>query len=159
MRFDPKTQEQLDADNLKPGVAYDFEVIKATDGTSKAGNEMISLEMSVFTPSGKRRTIRDWLVSAMEHKLRHFAFATGLGPAYEAGGFEAQECFGRTGKVILKKERDGDRLEVKDYVESETMTQTPARQPDPARAPQAAIGGGQGGPALGDEPPFARYEG
>ncbi len=136
MRFDPKSQEQLDADNLKPGVVYDFEVIKATDTTSKAGNEMIALEMSVFTPSGKRRTIRDWLLAAMEHKLRHFAYATGLGNAYDAGGLEAQDCFGRTGKVVLKKERDGERLEVKDYQEAEGTVQAPL-PPHVAAAPKA----------------------
>lgn len=152
MRFAPKTQEQLDADNLKPGVAYDFEVIKAVDATSKAGNEMIALEMTVFTPSGKQRTIRDWLVSAMEHKLRHFAYATGLGNAYDAGGFEATECFGRTGKLVLKKERDGDRLEVKDYIEAEGTVQAPvpassAVQQAAPRAPLATTAGN-------DEPPF-----
>lgn len=127
MQFQPKTQEDIireqkefAAKNVLPKGEYDFEVAAAEDTVSKkSGNEMIKLTLKVWGEDGKERAVTDYLLGAMEHKLYHFAHATGLGDLYEAGGLEAIDCEGRSGRVKLKvesSEQYGTKNAVVDYV-------------------------------------------
>lgn len=134
MKFTPKTEEQLKAENsypVFPEGEYGYEVIKAEDKTSAKGNEMIVLTLRVFGPHDKTTLVNDYLLEAMEFKLRHFCVSTGLGGAYEAGTLTAGSCHGRSGKVYLdiQPEKQGTDKEgnpktfppknvVKDYVVS-----------------------------------------
>lgn len=121
MQFTPKTEHQLIEESLLPAGEYDFRVISAEDTTSKSsGKPMIALELEVFDENGKGRRVRDYLMESMGFKLRHFAFATGLGGAYESGDMGAAQMPERFGKLVLKVE-DGKngyapRNGVKDYV-------------------------------------------
>lgn len=103
MRFTPKTNEELQREALLEPGYYDFEVVSAEDAVSKSGSEMIALKLRIFSDRGER-SVRDWLLPNMSYKLRHFAETTGLLPAYEAGTFNAEDCKGRTGRVLLKIE-------------------------------------------------------
>ncbi len=148
VKLQPKTEEQLNADRLQAGVEYDFEVRNAIDSMSKKGNDMIALELLVYTPTGKVREMKDWLVAAMEHKVRHFAFGTGMGDKYESGEYTAADCIGRQGKVILREEKQEGyqpRLVVADYIVSAKGAAKPAPNAAP-KLPAAAAGA--------DEPPF-----
>ena len=125
MRFDPKTELELALDRLLPEGVYDFQVVNAEDSVSSKGNEMIKLTIKVFSDGGHDIVIMDYLLSAMARKLRHFAYAVGLGDAYEHGMIDAVHCLGRSGKIELIVEEGKQKPEggnypaknsVKDYI-------------------------------------------
>ena len=118
MRFAPKTEEQLNEENLIPAGNYPFEVVIAEEKQSKAGNDMIALKLRVY--HGERALcVNDWLMESMGFKLRHFCEETGLLDKYEAGTLRADDCDGKSGFVTLKVEpKKGDfaaKNAVKDY--------------------------------------------
>lgn len=135
MKFAPKTQADLDKDRLLPDGVYDFEVAKAVDKVSQAGNEMIALRLKVFTPSGGERYVRDWLMEKMAFKLRHFAFAVGLGKEYEAGDLTAGHCVGRTGKVRITSKDGKDGYPPSNKVKDYNVPDGVSAQPKPAQKP------------------------
>lgn len=155
MQFQPKTDAQIAEEGMLPDGDYDFSIDKAEDKISKKGREaglaepdMIEIGITVFSNQGDR-SMKDWITSKLAWKVKHFAYAIGLGAAYEAGGLEANLLVGRSGKVTIKKGKpNGDyppRNEVKDYVvpvEGQDAT-APESRPRPA-APTSTH----------DEPPF-----
>lgn len=100
MRFTPKTQEELDFENLLPKGEYDFEVVKAEDAVSKKGNEMIKVNLKVFHGEGFQ-FVTDYLMEAMAYKLRHFFETIGMIDAYNAGSVQAADLVGACGKVRI----------------------------------------------------------
>ena len=147
MNFTPKTEKEIEEANLLPPGTYDFEVVDAADKTSKAGNEMIELNLRVFDADGGHRFVRDYLLESIPHKLRHVAYACGLGESYEAGSLAAHDFLDRAGRVklVIKKDKTGqysDQNSVKDYVLPEDATHPYQRPP----ATQAA--------EIDDEIPF-----
>lgn len=101
MRFEPKTEQEVqEANLLEPGV-YDFEVMEAEEGTSKAGNDMVTLKLRLESPDGRSVTALDWLVATdgMAYKTRHFAETTGQLSDYERGELLAHKMVGRTGSA------------------------------------------------------------
>lgn len=127
MNFIPKTPEQIAKEKaanaskfLLPDGEYDFEAVGAEPATSKkTGGAMIKLRLKVYGNDGSERFVTDYLVPSMEHKLYHFAWGTGMGEKYDAGGFEAEDCVGRMGRVKIKIEKNdtyGDKNVVRDYV-------------------------------------------
>ncbi len=134
MKFTPKTEEDLKREALLEAGTYDFEVVSAEDAVSKSGNEMIAIKLRVFSDRGER-SVRDWLMPSMGFKLRHFAETTGMVAAYDAGTFNAEDCKGRTGRVILTikdSEQYGPQNNVKDYEKAKA-----AREPAMAETPPA----------------------
>lgn len=101
MKFDPKTEQQVQEEGLLPAGIYDFEVISAEDTHSNKGNEMVVAKLGVMDADGQERKITDYLLEAMAYKLRHFAYATGLGPQYEVGTLVAADMIGKTGQCKL----------------------------------------------------------
>ncbi len=62
--------------------------------------------------------MRDWLMPSMGFKFRHFAETTGLLTKYNAGELTANDCLGRSGKVIITIKDSpeyGPQNNVKDY--------------------------------------------
>jgi hypothetical protein len=104
MRFQPKTEEELQAENLFPDGEYDFEVVEAEEAKSRKGSDMIKINMKVYGPNGRQQFVRDYLLEAMAYKLRHFCEATGLLPDYEAGTLTDAKVNGRSGRVKLVTE-------------------------------------------------------
>ena len=131
MRFTPKTEQQIEDERFGPGT-YDFEVIEAEEKQSKAGNDMIEVKLRVWNKAGGSITIRDWLLDAMPHKLRHAAEAMNLIDQYNRGEFPAARLLGKTGRVICVHNKDGF-LTVKDY-EKPTGVAVAARPAAPAPA-------------------------
>lgn len=103
MKFKPKTNEELDAVGLLEPGEYDFEVKDATDKTSKAGNEMIALELDILTRSGRWKAF-DYILEAFPRKLNHFAKAVGLEAKYEQGEITAQDCLRKQGRCEIEIE-------------------------------------------------------
>lgn len=116
MRVTPKTEAEIQEANLLPEGRYDFEVTHAHEGVSKKGNEMITVELTIFTESGGRRKLTDYLMEAMAFKLRHFCEVTGIIDAYNAGGLDADNLHGLTGRVQLGKEEAKGNFKAKNTV-------------------------------------------
>lgn len=124
MQFKAKTEKELAEENLIPEGIYPFEVSKAEAKKSKRGNDMIELELRIFTPEGKERGLKDWLMEAMGFKLFHFCAYTGLSHKYDAGTLNSHDCEGRSGfvKIEIQEDKTGQyppRNSVRDYVRQE----------------------------------------
>jgi len=105
MNFTPKTEKQLEEENLIAEGTYDFEVVKAVDTFSQAGNAMIKLQLRVYHAEGET-VITDYLTELMGFKLRHFADGVGMMDRYEKGTLAGSELTGKSGKVKIEIRRD-----------------------------------------------------
>lgn len=129
MRFTPKTEEEIAAENLLQPGEYGFTVMEAEDTQSKAGNDMMKVKLEVFAPDGGTRHVYDYLLEKMAFKLRHFAATVGRMADYERGELSADAVVGRSGLVRIEIEPAGDypaKNVVKDYV---VAPKPPANQP------------------------------
>ena len=155
MQFQSKTEKQIQEESLIPAGEYDFTVREAVEKKSKAGNDMIQVDMDIFV-DGKERPLKDYLMESMAFKLRHFCFSIGLGCKYEAGTLSAVDCQGKSGKVKIIQKANGDyglQNSVKDYVVFEAGSE-PAPAPV-ARAQKSVVADASTCGAGGNgEPPF-----
>lgn len=124
MNFTPKTEAEVSAFELFPVGEYDFDVIKATDEISSAGNEMIKLELDIYAANGNKTRVFDYLLEVLAYKLKHFCDCVGLSKEYEEGKLNAAKCKGKAGrcKIGIQKDKTGeypDKNVVKDYCKSE----------------------------------------
>lgn len=139
MNFKPKTEKELEESRLLPESEYPFEVIEASDATSKGGNPMIKMKLNVY---GKDRSahIYDYISDAfMEHKLRHFCFAVGLGSAYEAGTLTARQCLNRQGYATISLEDGKDGFRAKNVIFDYVVPASEAPPEPPAEIPTLPI--------------------
>lgn len=141
MRFNPKTEKEIAEAGLLADGEYDFEVNVASETQSKAGNDMIEMDLHIFKPDGSYRTVRDWLVDTENaaYKIRHFAEAVGMLSDYEKGTLDANSIIGRAGrcKVKIVKDKSGqypDKNGVADYVKSAVAQKAPAPRKQPVMA-------------------------
>ena len=128
MNFTPKSEEEIQSANLlQPGI-YNFLVSKAEDTTSKSGNEMIKLTLTVWDNNGHEHIVFDYLLEAIAYKVRHFSDATSLLDKYLSGCLNAEDCLGKSGHVSIiiqdgAAKGDGtnypNRNAVKDYIKKE----------------------------------------
>lgn len=122
MNFSPKKDEELGVYGVLPAGTYTFVVVKAVDKTSKAGNEMIEMEIVVSSTEGTKSKVYDYLLEVLAWKLKHFCQSTGLSKQYETGMLTADMCKGAEGVCVLavqKKDESGnyhDKNVIKDYV-------------------------------------------
>jgi len=150
MKFTPRTDEDLAAEGLLPKGEYDFEVQDAEDTTSKAGNDMIKVRLSVLDNEGtSAHTIWDYLLESMAYKLKSFADATGLSSEYAAGSLQASDLIGRAGRAKIDIDPEKNGYPAKNVIKSYVRA---------ASAPRAAGSGAKGkypaGYDLSDEIPF-----
>lgn len=126
MRFQPKTETEIQHERdaalgVWPKGSYDFEVVHAVDTVSKKGNEMIEMHLAVYNTDGDRKTIIDYLLESMAHKLRHAAEACGVLDDYDRGAIVAEKLIGKSGrcKLDIEKDRSGnnypDKNRIADY--------------------------------------------
>lgn len=121
MKITPKSDSEISQAGLIPAGIYDFEILEATEGQSKKGNDMITLKLKVFVDDAER-IVFDYLVDGvMEHKIKHLCSAVGLEANYNEGSVDAELFEGKCGKVsiIIQKSKDiqyDDRNSVKDYI-------------------------------------------
>ena len=126
MRFQPKTDEEIQSMSLIPEGRYQFQVSDATNEISKtSGNEMIKLKLIVWDQEAHERIVFDYLLESMAHKLKHFCQAVGLIDDYESGILDNMKCIGKSGTLdlIIQKGKINpsggvypDKNVVKDYV-------------------------------------------
>ncbi len=121
MRFQPATEAEVSERGLLPKGEYAFEVLEATDTTSKSGNEMMKVKIAI-EHNDSRYGVFDYLVGTegMAYKVRHFADAIGLIDQYEKGELPAELCIGLAGKckIDIQPAKDGYDAKnvVKDYI-------------------------------------------
>jgi hypothetical protein len=120
MSFAPKTEKEVQEAALAPAADYDFDVLMAEDLISKNLNPMIKVIIGLYIDGAVKNQIFDYLLPAMEGKLRHFCDTVGLLSQYEAGQLEAADCVGRSGrvKIAIKPEKNGYSAKniVRDYI-------------------------------------------
>lgn len=104
MKFEPKTEEELNAANLLANGEYDFEVAEAEEQTSKAGNDMVKLKLNFEDTEGRKHIVFDYLVGSESslYKVHGFASCVGLLPQYEKGEMQAVMMYGRTGRAKVE---------------------------------------------------------
>jgi hypothetical protein len=105
MRFEAKSQQELNESRLLPKGDYDFEIVDAWETHSTAGNEMIELEVRISDGNGLSRKLADYLVPKRPEKLRHCAAACGVLDRYEAGEVSESDFKGKRGRLKLGVER------------------------------------------------------
>ncbi len=140
MKFQPKTEKEIEEMNLWPAGEYAFEILaEATLGSnhymtcdkiSKSGNEMIQLVVKVFSADSGFRIIIDYLLESMPFKLRHAAHACNLLPQYQDGLLEANDFIGKQGYLKLKIDKDktgqyADKNAIADYVPDDNAPPLP----------------------------------
>lgn len=122
MEYSPRREREIRDSMLMPPGIYDFEVVSANEKQSKAGNDMIELQLRIFPVEGSPRLLKDWLVAGSdlgELKINRFAHSVGLQEIYFAGQLNAFACDGQAGKLkltVTSSEQWGDQNAVKDYV-------------------------------------------
>ena len=138
LQFTPKSEDDLKQFDLLPAGEYDFEVLAAEHAVSKtSGAPMIKLKLGVYRPNGSQQFVWDYLVGAMEAKLRHFCDTTGLLGKYQSGSLTPEDCNGRSGKLKLAVEQDKNgkyphKNVAKDYVCRKAKPLTPPANEGPA---------------------------
>jgi hypothetical protein len=130
MEFKPRTEQEIaDSRLLKKG-EYDFEVLDATEKTSKAGHPMIELKLRVWSASGGR-VLTDYLLAETPAKLRGAAAACGLLTAYETGSLSDNDFKGKRGRLKLGIEKAKNGFPAKNTVgEYLAVGSRPARVSD-----------------------------
>lgn len=130
MKFTPRSESEVSKIFEKGN--YKFEVIDANEKTSKNGNEMIHLKLSLYHNSipGKSTMVDTYLLSDnpnFEYLIRHFCVAVGLEDKYNLGTLEAPDCLGCKGiaKVTVEEDKTGNyppKNRVVDFIEESSAS-------------------------------------
>lgn len=111
MRFTPVSEEEAATVNLLPKGDYDAVVKSCIEKTSKKQNPMFEVDLIVYGPEGKERTVRDWLVctDTGQAKLQAFCKSAGQWDAYTNGELCAETFADASVRVkIGVEEGDGE---------------------------------------------------
>lgn len=138
--FNPKSEAEIQAEEqarleefLWPAGDYPYEIVSGGTHTSKevfdedgnfksGGNKSVKLKVRLFKDDGKYQEIFDYLAGdgKFAFKLRHAAYASGLGGNYESGKLNPSDFEGKTGvaKVFIQKAQNGypAKNSISDYV-------------------------------------------
>lgn len=108
MKFDPKTDKELELMEIVPEGLYPCEVADAKDKVSRSGNEMIELKLKLWDEMGRERLVFDYLLPQMAKKLKHFAVASGMLDKYDHGSISAMDCIGKsiTAEIGIQEGQD-----------------------------------------------------
>jgi hypothetical protein len=136
MRYRPDAAERTDT---LPIGQYEAVVKRAEEKTSKAGDPMIEVILTVYGAAGKETDVFDYLLSLddWQWKVKHFCESAGID--YARGELTDEQCFGKNVRVDLKvekKEGYRERNAVKDYLPRSGVAVTSVnREPQDADIP------------------------
>ncbi len=100
MRFQPLSENELQTATLAPEGIYSYQVIKAEDGISKAGNEKIDLTLKIWNDQGVQALVFSNL--SLIKLLKHFCDVNHMEDNYNSGEITASACQGKSGgKVVI----------------------------------------------------------
>lgn len=118
MQFTPRTEEEIQRDQLCQAGYWPFTVLESSEPTSKSeknfGKPMFKLKLNVHTDDGDSHVydyFADWFNA---HKLRHFFFITGKIEEYETGQIDGtNNAFnGLTGFLHIRVKKDKKKNEM-----------------------------------------------
>lgn len=138
MKFNPKSSTDV-LGLLSKGV-YTFEILDATDTSSKAGNDMMVVKLSI-DDGARAHKVTDYIVSGIDsiaYKIRHFAEAIGMLAEYEKGELLAENVRGAVGQCKVDIEPEGAypaKNIVRDYVPAKKGAEV-----DPVPVKKAPVG-------------------
>lgn len=133
--FTPQTRDEIQRERLWPKGIYDFEVLAGEDKRSSKGADMIELEIRIYDSTGRKMTVKDWLLEAMKEKMLNFCEATDRMDLYNTGNLQGYDCVGAAGKLKLivdpGKGTFGPSNKVKDYIvpKKDAEGENPAEYP------------------------------
>src|SRR5690348_13902910 len=147
----PLSQEELKQGDLVKKGEYDFLVVDAQEAVSKSGNDMIKLQLKIWTEDGRERIVFDYLLEALPFKTGHFAESVGLVAKYREGVLLAHDCIDKCGRLKLGIQEDKSGVyppknNVMDYIPTDEI------QAEKSAAKVAAAKAGD--PDLNDDLPF-----
>lgn len=130
IKFTPKTEAETATPQPFPAGVYDFEIVKSETHLSKAGKDMLKLQVKIYNDKGQTRTVFSYIDfdGAMSFLGRHLCEATGLLDEYEKGEIEPFFFEGKTGQCKVRvKAASGDyeaRNEIADFISNEDAPKT-----------------------------------
>jgi hypothetical protein len=140
MKFTPKTEEELQAEDLLAEGIYPFTILECEETVSKsqknAGQPMLKVKINVHGDDGYDYHVYDYVADwFMAHKFRHFFYAINRPGMYEAGFVTAQDLIGLTGyaSIGIQKPKPGSQYGPKNVVTDYSVKSETA----PAAAPEA----------------------
>lgn len=140
MRFEPKTDEQLDMEGLLPAGRYPFDVFSAEDTYSKtSGAPMLKVVLAVHGDQDVKVTL--YIVESQMRRLKDLCDALGLSAVYESGNVEATDLLGYDGeadfRIVPAKDGYRAKLEVDRFLKP-GVTSSSVRKPERNKAPAMA---------------------
>jgi Protein of unknown function (DUF669) len=103
MNFTPKSDEELQMESLMPEGSYSYQVIKAEDKVSQAGNEYTAITLKVWDDEGKEHQV--FTNMALIKLLKHFCDVNNMQDEYKSGNIPPENFLYKScGKVMLKIE-------------------------------------------------------
>lgn len=126
MRFQVLSDEELEKKKVKLKVGIcSFEILKAEDHKTEAGNESIKLIVKVYDIEGNEATVFEYIGQNAQWKLKQLLSSIGKNDLYKSGDINPSDLEGGSGKclVYLNKDRSGqfkDSFKIKEYYPDET---------------------------------------
>lgn len=99
MIFTPLNEEQLEIQNLANEGIYNYQVIKAEEKVSHAGNEYISLTLKIWDEDKNDAMVFTNL--ALIKLLKHFCDVNHMQDKYNSGEVPASACQGKSGGKVM----------------------------------------------------------
>jgi len=137
--FDSTQVEEKQTFTPVPEGDYEFTVVSAKEGTSKAGNDKLEMHLSVEVGRDKPLTVYECLVFIPNCLWKVKGFCTAVGLDFDSGCLSADLAIGESGTAHCKQGEPNDKgntyLEVQWYHEKPGYTEQPTSKP-PAQSRQ-----------------------
>ena len=103
MRFNPSTEDEVQARAVWGRGLYAFRVVDAEERISEAGNEMIDLKIELHKRDGATKIVHDYLLAKgpAAAKFLHACVVCGVLDKWKAGVVSADDFVGKSGRLKL----------------------------------------------------------
>jgi hypothetical protein len=99
MKFKHKTEEELQMESLLPEGSYEYQVIKAEDKISQAGNEYTAITLKVWDSEGKEHQV--FTNMALIKLLKHFCDVNNMQDEYNSDDIPCESFLYKSGGRVL----------------------------------------------------------
>lgn len=148
------SEEMVSTTRIEPGI-HEFTVVNAQETQSKAGNDMISLELQV---GDEGATVFDNLVSTPKALWKIEQFCKCVGLDFSRNELNETDCIGMAGKADFylgePKQNGKQYIEVAEYLPPTGYTEQPATGPATGPATKSKPVQETVAPSIDDDIPF-----